>query len=158
MKKMNTLEKVQKSIRLVAVAALTLGMVSCSDDDNNTPVNEEEVITTVTVRLTGGGQVVTLTSRDLDGDGPNAPVVTASGNLTPNTTYTGTVSTYTDSDSSGRPIGLTFNYVSGNAGTGNLTVTLRHMPNKAAAGVAAGDITNAGGSTDVQVQYPITIN
>lgn len=193
MKKMNTLEKVQKSIRLVAVAALTLGMVSCSDD-NNTPVNEEEVITTVTVRLTGGGQVVTLTSRDLDGDGPNAPVVTASGNLTPNTTYTGTVSflneaetpaedktaeiqaeglehqvffqptsglgtfTYTDSDSSGRPIGLTFNYVSGNAGTGNLTVTLRHMPNKAAAGVAAGDITNAGGSTDVQVQYPITIN
>ncbi|MFN5772557.1 MAG: type 1 periplasmic binding fold superfamily protein, partial [Flavobacterium sp.] len=89
---MNTLEKVQKSIRLVAVTALTLGMVSCSDDDNNTPINEEEVITTVTVRLTGGGQVITLTSRDLDGDGPNAPVVTASGNLAPNTTYTGTVS------------------------------------------------------------------
>ena len=47
MKKMNTLEKVQKSIRLVAVAALTLGMVSCSDDDNNTPVNEEEVFTCI---------------------------------------------------------------------------------------------------------------
>jgi hypothetical protein len=33
-----------------------------------------------------------LTSRDLDGDGPNAPVVTVSGDLLVNTTYTGSVS------------------------------------------------------------------
>jgi hypothetical protein len=34
---------------------------------------------------------------------------------------------------------------------------LRHLPNKSAAGVAAGDITNAGGATDAQVTYPIVI-
>jgi hypothetical protein len=50
------------------------------------------VITTVTTTLTAGSQTLTLTSRDLDGDGPNAPVVTVSGDLTVNTTYTGTVS------------------------------------------------------------------
>ncbi|WP_109302140.1 type 1 periplasmic binding fold superfamily protein [Aquimarina sp. AU474] len=67
--------------------------VSCSDDDDNpTPVNEEEVITTMTVRLTAGNDVVTLKVFDEDGaDGPTAPVVEISGNLAANTTYNGTV-------------------------------------------------------------------
>jgi hypothetical protein len=46
----------------------------------------------VTTTLKAGNQTVTLTSRDLDGDGPNAPVVTVSGDLLVNTTYTGSVS------------------------------------------------------------------
>jgi hypothetical protein len=45
------------------------------------------VITTVTTTLTAGSQTVTMTSRDLDGDGPNVPVVTVSGDLLVNTTY-----------------------------------------------------------------------
>jgi hypothetical protein len=64
---------------------------------------------------------------------------------------------YTDFDVNAKPVGLTFTYTTGNVGTGNLTVTLRHLPNKSAAGVAAGDITNAGGATDAQVTYPIVI-
>lgn len=179
--------------KILFLSAATLLAVSCSNDDNG-PVNEEEVITTVTTTLTGGGQVITLNSRDLDGDGPNAPTITVSGNLTANTTYAGevlflneTVSpadnitleveeegvdhqvfyqlpaalgtvTYTDVDLNGKPIGLTFSLTTGNAGTGNLTVTLRHLPNKSAAGVASGDITNAGGATDASVTYPVTVN
>jgi hypothetical protein len=180
-----------KTLILYATALL---LVSCSNDDNG-PVNEEEVITTVTTTLTGGGQVITLTSRDLDGDdGPNAPVVTASGNLAASTTYSGAITflnetqspagditveveeegvdhqvfyqlaaglgtiTYTDLDLNGKPIGLTFTLTTGNAGTGNLTVTLRHLPNKSASGVATGDITNAGGATDALVTYPVTVN
>lgn len=179
-----------KTLLLSATALLAF---SCSNDDNG-PVNEEEVITTVTTTLTGGGQGITLTSRDLDGDGPNAPTVTVSGNLTANTTYAGEVSflnetvspadditveveeegvdhqifyqlpaalgivTYTDLDLNGKPIGLAFTLTTGNAGTGNLTVTLRHLPNKSATGVAAGDITNAGGATDALVTYPVTVN
>jgi hypothetical protein len=179
--------------KILFLSAITLLAVSCSNDDNG-PVNEEEVITTVTTTLTGGGQVITLNSRDLDGDGPNAPVVNVSGNLAANTTYTCTVSflnetespaeditaeveeegvdhqvfyqlptalgtfTYTDLDLNGKPIGLTFSLTTGNAGAGNLTVTLRHLPNKSAAGVASGDITNAGGSTDALVTYPVTVN
>ena len=77
-----------KNLKLIALLViLVIFSTSCSNDD--APVNEEEVITTVTTTLVGGGQTITLTSRDLDGDGPNAPVVTVSGNLTAGTTYTG---------------------------------------------------------------------
>ncbi|QLG47321.1 type 1 periplasmic binding fold superfamily protein [Costertonia aggregata] len=79
---------------ILFTAFVTLGFLSCSDDDNDPdPVNEEEVITTMTVTLVpqGGGNTVTLTSRDLDGDGPDAPVLTVSENFVANTTYTGSV-------------------------------------------------------------------
>ncbi|MEM7086020.1 MAG: type 1 periplasmic binding fold superfamily protein [Bacteroidota bacterium] len=74
--------------QLFIIAALLFA--GCSNDDDNTPtvVNEEEVITTliaVFTPTTGGGDI-TFQSQDLDGDGPNAPVVT-SGDLAPNTTY-----------------------------------------------------------------------
>lgn len=73
---------------------LSLLFTSCSNDDNNPePVNEEETITTITVTLVpaGGGDTVTLTSRDLDGDDPDAPVIDVSGNLTSTTTYGGAI-------------------------------------------------------------------
>lgn len=183
-----------KNLKLIALLVIpSLFSTSCSNDD--APVNEEEVITTVRTTLTGGGQVITLTSRDLDGDGPNAPVVTVSGNLVAGTTYTGSTEflneledpaeditveveeegadhqvfyqlpssigtvTYTDTDANGRPIGLNFTLVAGTSGsTGTLTVTLRHDLNKSAAGVAGGDITNAGGSTDAAVSFSVAVN
>lgn len=62
-----------------------------SDDDVPAPVNEEEVITTLIVSLTADAGVtqITLQTRDLDGDGPNPPVITVSGNLMAGTTYNG---------------------------------------------------------------------
>ena len=82
-----------KNFKLLTVLfAASLVLFSCSnDDDNPAPVNEEEVITTMTAVLTpvGSGTAVTLQTRDLDGDGPNAPVVTVSGNLVAGTTYNG---------------------------------------------------------------------
>ena len=77
------------SLRLVA----TLFFTSCSSDDSPAgAVNEEEVITTLTATLTGGGQTITLKSQDLDGaEGPLAPVVTVSGNFAPSTVYTGSL-------------------------------------------------------------------
>ncbi len=86
-----------KNLKILAIAIISFTtFVSCNDDDNPVPVNEEEVITTVTTTLVTATnatiQTVILKSRDLDGDGPNAPVVTVSGTLKPNTVYTGTVS------------------------------------------------------------------
>ncbi|NHF60215.1 type 1 periplasmic binding fold superfamily protein [Flavobacteriaceae bacterium TP-CH-4] len=81
---------VQLSILSMAIGLLTF---SC-DNDDDTPqvVNEEEVITTLNVTLTPQtGTPVTLQSQDLDGDGPNAPVVTVSGPLTSDTTYNGVI-------------------------------------------------------------------
>ena len=183
-----------KKYRVLAIVLVTQFFIHSCTNDTSTPVNEEEVITTVSLTLTGGGQVIALTSRDLDGDGPNPPAVTASGNLAPNITYTGAVAflnetqspagditlevaeegadhqvfyqlaaglgtiTYTDLDLNGKPIGLTFTLTTGNVGTGNLTVTLRHLPNKSALGVTTGDITNAGGATDAYVSFPVTVS
>lgn len=80
-----------KNLKSIVLIALTfLSLISCSNDDETiVAVNEEEVITTVTTTLVGGGQTIILTSRDLDGDGPNAPVVTVSENLVAGTTYIG---------------------------------------------------------------------
>jgi len=182
-----------KKLNYLAFAIVTiLGLSSCSND-NDGPANEEEVITTVTTTLTSGVNTITLTSRDLDGDGPDAPVVTVSGPLAANSTYNGNVLflnelasppenistevaeegdehqvffqaaanigtfTYTDADVNGKPIGLSFTLQTGNAASGTLTVTLRHEPNKNASGVSEGDITNAGGATDAQVSYGISV-
>jgi hypothetical protein len=79
---------------LAATIFATVLFVSCSnDDDTPVPVNEEEVLTTLTVTLTPnfGGSPITLQTRDLDGDGPNAPVITVSGNLATGVTYNGTI-------------------------------------------------------------------
>lgn len=65
---------------------------------------------------------------------------------------------YGDSDSNGFPIGLLHTCVVINQGTGTLKVTLRHEPNKSAAGVSSGDITNAGGDTDIEVVFPLLVN
>jgi hypothetical protein len=84
-----------KKVKFLATAIFaTLLFVSCSsDDDTPVEVNEEEVITTLTVTLApnGGGTAIILQTRDLDGDGPNAPVVTVSGNLATGVTYNGAI-------------------------------------------------------------------
>ncbi|MEE3999147.1 type 1 periplasmic binding fold superfamily protein [Tenacibaculum sp. FZY0031] len=184
-----------KHIKLLAVLFISaITITSCSDDDP-VVINEDEVITTMTIELTpnGGGDKVTLQSKDADGDGPTAPVVTG-GTLAANTTYnavitllnelespaediteevaeeadehqffysqTGLTSTFTyagANDSNGNPVGIKFTIATGSAGTGTYIVTLRHEPNKGASGVKEGDITNAGGETDIQVSFPITV-
>ena len=187
-----------KNLRISALALISaLTLASCSDDDNKAAiVNEEEVITTITATFTpqAGGTPIVLTSRDLDGDGPNAPVVSVSGNFATGVVYNGTVKflneletpaediteeiheegdehqifyqhsglgifAYGDQDVNGNPVGLQFTYTAAQAAaTGNLTITLRHEPNKADEGVANGIITNAGGSTDAEVTFSVSVH
>lgn len=64
---------------------------------------------------------------------------------------------YADLDDNGHPVGLVNLASTGDVGTGSLKVTLRHGPDKGAAGVAQGDITNAGGETDIEVTFPVEI-
>ena len=183
-----------KQLQILTLAFITILFSACSNDDDATPapVNEEEVITTLTATLVpvGAGATITLRSQDLDGDGPGAPVVTISGDLAANTTYNGTIVllnetedpaenittevaqeddehqffftttndiatiTYADLDGNGNPVGIAFTATTTVPTTGNLTITLRHEPNKSATGVSEGDITNAGGETDIQVTFP----
>ena len=189
---LNTKKMKNLKITTLALVAL-LALSSCSKDDTP-PVNEEELITTVTVVFTpqGGGTSITLQYKDLDGDGPNAPDITVPA-LAANTTYTGTVTilnetekpagditseveaegeehqlffqaptsigtfAYADKDKNDKPIGLKFTLLTGDATSGNLRVTLRHLPKKSAPGVVDGDITNADGATDFAVTYPVVV-
>ena len=64
---------------------------------------------------------------------------------------------YTDTDSDGNPVGITSELTTGAAGSGVMTIVLRHEPNKDAAGVAAGDISNAGGETDIEVDFTVNV-
>lgn len=194
--KTNTMNKKLKFYALALAASLALS--SCEKDDP-IPVNEEELITTVTAIYTpvGGGTTVTLKSTDLDGDGPNAAVISIVGAFAQNKTYngavtfkneaaspavditpeiiaegvdhqifyqkTGTLNTFTygtavsNLDTSGKPVGLQSVFMTTGAASGNLKITLRHEPNKSAANVSAGDITNAGGATDAEATFAISV-
>ena len=60
-------------------------------------------------------------------------------------------------DGNGDPVGLMTQLMTGSAGTGQLTILLRHEPDKSAMGVAQGDPTNAGGETDINVVFDIVV-
>lgn len=65
--------------------------------------------------------------------------------------------TYADADGDGNPTGLSTVWACGAPGLGTLTLVLRHELDKGAPGVSAGDITNAGGDTDVEIEFPFQI-
>lgn len=64
---------------------------------------------------------------------------------------------YDDGDSAGNPIGLKTIVQTSTASSGKLRVTLRHEPNKNATGVKNGDISNAGGETDIEIEFPVNV-
>ena len=64
--------------------------------------------------------------------------------------------TYTDMDSAGNPIGQQFS-MTATSGSGDFNVVLLHEPDKNAAGVPDGDMTNAAGDTDVNIVFPIVV-
>ena len=185
-----------KTIKLLSILFIaSLVFTSCKDDDDLEPINEEEVITTLKATLTpiGGGTTVVLQSQDMDGDGPNTPVISVSGTLAINTSYAGIVEVlnelespaediteevleealehqffftptnnvasieYNDTDADGNPIGVEFTLTTSDAGSGNLTITLIHEPNKSGVDVSSGDITNAGGENDIEATFPIIV-
>lgn len=72
---------------------------------------------------------------------------------------------YDDEDENGLPVGLT-NTFTATAGTGDLTVTLRHMPPESgeavkvegAAGIVSDEgFSGIGGDNDIQVTLPVTV-
>ncbi len=64
---------------------------------------------------------------------------------------------YEDEDTDGNPLGLATRLSVGSIGTGTITITLRHEPDKMADGVSEGNIFNAGGETDIEVTFDIDV-
>jgi len=185
-------------IYLFLAILISAGLAGCSDDEPDDPIipNEEELITTLIYELIedGGTDTVRFEFRDLDGEGGDAPIVSAD-TLKANTTYTGSVMflneqedpaediteeveeeadehqvfysssangvsiVYSagDVDGNGNPIGLMTDFITTDSTDGMLKITLRHEPDKMANGVSDGDITNAGGQTDIEVDFNVHI-
>ncbi len=64
---------------------------------------------------------------------------------------------YADQDTKNKPLGLKTQVTTQQASAGKLQVVLRHEPNKDGANVANGIITNAGGETDIEVNFDVTV-
>ena len=190
----------KKQIFLLPLLILSLVFTGCSDDDDHDdhthPVNEQEVITTVEVTLSDGTNSYILTWEDLDGDGPDLPVIT--GATIPTNSYEADIQLYNktvdpsddeyvvtteileedvdhqffynasnglnvfdfvyqDMDGEGNPIGQQFSMIDVSGSGGDLNIVLLHEPDKNAAGVPDGDMTNAGGETDIDITFPIIV-
>lgn len=74
------------------------------------------------------------------------------------TTVAGLTITYADADGDSNPVGLENTVTTTDAGQGTLGLVLRHEPDKNASGVSDGDITNAGGETDIEVTFDVEVN
>jgi hypothetical protein len=68
-------------------------------------------------------------------------------------TFADVLITKTDTDMNGNPIGIETSLTAGNAGSGTLTIVLKHEPTKPNNGTS----TEAGGSTDLEVTFSIEI-
>jgi hypothetical protein len=183
------------------ILALFLAIVpfisSCSSDDDNTPavINEEEVITDVTLTFTNATEgtatytftdpqfrdenyvapVISLTSGEtyqveanfFNNSDPSAPEIITEeieeerddhfltyGFTTDEVALTRTDGA-TSTDSDGIQIGLSTQWIAGNATSGSVVVSLIHQPTVKSTDPAEGSVT--GGETDVEVTFDLEI-
>ena len=91
-----------KQIKFLSTVLFASLLVTGCSKDNDTPehAHEEEMITTLKVTLTpsGGGTAILLEYKDLDGEGPDAPVITESGDLAAGVTYAGEITVSNDAE------------------------------------------------------------
>lgn len=64
---------------------------------------------------------------------------------------------YNDEDADGNPLGLNNVVQTSGAGSGKLKLILRHKPKKDESGVSEGNITNAGGDTDIEIEFEVSV-
>jgi len=63
------------SCKWSTLALLWLAVFGCEKDIKAGPDNEQELITTVALKFVGGGQTLTFSAEDKDGDGGQAPII-----------------------------------------------------------------------------------
>jgi hypothetical protein len=169
-----------KTIKLLAILFISaLTFTACSEDDHDDHDDhdhEEEVITTVTYRDLdgeGGNEGVTTVSGSLSANTTYAGAIellneteSPAENMTEEieeeddeheffftSTVTGLTISKTDVDGDGNPLGLETSLASGAAGSGSITIVLKHEPTKPNDGTSA----SAGGSTDLEVTFNVTV-
>lgn len=188
---------IAKRLGLALLGFAFVFLQSCREHDIAYPLNEEELITTVTLIFrkldhdgNPMGEAARFSWRDEDGSGdPQIDTIDLSANtayalsleiLDESKTPPGDITTevrsegqehqfffitagpdlaitYEDADEAGQPVGLLLKVAAKQVGAGSLIVVLRHQPAKTAQGVSEGDITNAGGDTDIEATFPFIV-
>lgn len=186
MKTTNSIKTI-KLLAILFISTLAITACSSDNHDDDHDHEEELITTVTYTLTDGNNNTVTLVWEDLDGEGGNTPTITngtLSANTTytgviklENATETpaediteevktendeheffyassvsGVTITKTDVDKNNNPLGVETSVVTGAAGSGTLTIILKHEPKKPNTGV-----TDAGGSTDVEVTFTITV-
>ncbi len=179
--------------RLFVFSLICMYLFGCEPIDPVIP-NEEELITTLELRLVSSDQQDTIlfSFKDLDGDGGLSPVI-QNEKLKVHTSYNGMLTLrndainppsdismeveeegnahqffyvvknagitiqYADKDANGNPIGLKTSITTGNESNGELTIILRHNPDKFGSSVSDGLIDQAGGETDIEVTFKVDV-
>lgn len=187
MKISNTIKITKLLTILFVSALIFSACTNDNDDDHDDHDHEEELITTITYTLSDGNDVVTLTYLDIDGEGGNDGTYTVSGPLNANSAYVGEIKLLNETESPAEniteeveaegdeheffytntagltiektdtdgtnPLGIETRVSTGSASSGTLTIILKHEPTKPNDGSASG----AGGSTDVEVTFEVTV-
>lgn len=175
-----------------AAAALALATAACGDS-TVAPGGEQELISRVTLQVTGNGTTQTVYIDDADGNGPGAPSAQVGTlSLLPGVTYTGTVLfenrlenpieniteeveeeadehqvyytasgtgvtfTATDTDTQGRPLGVTYTAAAANGtttGARTLRVVLCHYVDVA----KPANSSSCAADTDIDVTFNVTV-
>ena len=183
---MNKINSILKPIALLFLAVFVLSSCE-KEDPVIPNEEEVITTLTYTLTPVGGGDVVTFYFQDLDGDGGNNPIITSkplkanttyNGSIvllneteTPAEDITDEVKdededhqffynagsnaqiTYKDEDEDGNPVGILTSLSTGESSTGTLTIVLRHEPLKP----NDGTLTDAGGETDIEVEFDLVI-
>lgn len=132
---------------------------SC-DKNDPMPVNEEEVITTLTMTLTpdGGGMPVLLKFFDEDGEnGSTPPVNTVSGPLTASTTYSGKIQLLNETEDPAEDITIEVQEESNDhlfcfMTTGNITTAYEDQDdNGFPVGITTSWLTGERGNADITI-------
>jgi hypothetical protein len=150
------------TVTLAEVGGTTTETISVTDDDGDGP--NQPVISPATLELDANteyaGSIEFLNELETPVEDITAEVAEEDEEhqvfYVPSSSVNITVA-YNDQDANGNPLGLDFTLTTGDASGGTLTVTLIHEPIKDAAGVSDGDPTNAGGETDIQESFPVSI-
>lgn len=154
-------EEVITTMNVMLNDGTTTKMLSVTDDDGDGPNQPVFTVDDLDANTTYSGSIQFLNETETPVEDKTAEIAEEDLDhqvfFVPSSGLDLTV-TYNDQDANGNPVGLDFTLTTGDASTGTLTIILLHEGDKNAAGVSAGDPTNAGGETDIEADFSITIN
>lgn len=159
-------------LNITLINPVTNDTTSAVFSDPDGPGGIPPTITPIILKFTGESDQYIANIEVLDSSNPNNvkqinPEIQEEANMhqffyIPNTEADELVNISYDPleiDGNGNPLGISsiWNLSGLSVQSETVTIVLRHAPNKGGVGVAEGDITNAGGETDIEVTFQLEI-